>query len=99
MSVGNCSGSWLVMFGVIDLILAAALGVGVVMQSQFLPHGYGPCSDASNWNNGTDGRNFFVAANATDWYGDKWPSSPGEICHSFVLNWILAIVVMCVRIS
>jgi hypothetical protein len=99
MGVATCSGSWLVLFGVIDLILVAALIVGVVMQSQFLPHGYGPCGDVSNWNNGTDGRNFFLVASTIDWYGENKRASPGDICHSFVLTWILAIVIMCVSIS
>lgn len=99
MGVASCSGSWLTFFGLIDLILVAALLVGAVLQSRFLPHTYGPCGDASNWNNGTDGRNFFVVASAIDWYGDNSRLNPGEICHSFVLNWILVTVVMYVNSS
>jgi hypothetical protein len=88
-----CRGSLLGLIGVVDLALAISLTAGVAMQGQFLPGSYAACNGASDWNNGTDGRNFFVVANATDSFGIRGPAS---ICHNMMENWVLAIVVMCV---
>src|SRR5690348_10046192 len=89
----SCRGYLLDLTGMIDLALAIILISGGVMTGQFLPHAYGPCNGASNWNNGTDGSNFFIIANVT---GDFETDGPQSVCHIIVQNWILAIVVMCV---
>lgn len=65
--------------------------MGVVKQAKFLPQSYGPCDGAPNWNNGTDGRNFFVMANQTEGIGYD---SPESLCKNMVLNWTISLVVM-----
>ncbi len=78
-------------------MLASLLTVGAAMQAQFLPGTYGPCGDSANWNNGTDGRNFFLVANATGSYASEdSPSSPNGICQGFMTNWVMSIVILCV---
>ncbi|KAK4040818.1 hypothetical protein C8A01DRAFT_15382 [Parachaetomium inaequale] len=86
-----CRGSLLGLIGVVDLVLTIILTAGVAMQGQFLPGSYEACNGASDWNNGTDGRNFFVVANATDSFGIYGPDS---ICHNMMENWVFAIVVI-----
>src|SRR5689334_22280660 len=89
----SCRGYLLGLIGVVDLVLAIILTAGVAMEGQFLPGSYAACDGASNWNNGTDGRNFFVVANATDSFDIYGPDS---ICQNMVENWVFAIVIMCV---
>ncbi|KAK4249329.1 hypothetical protein C7999DRAFT_12807 [Corynascus novoguineensis] len=88
-----CRGSLLGLVGVINLALATILFCGVSMTGQFLPHGYGPCNDARNWNNGSDGRNFFVEADINGSFGDERPGAD-NICSRMVKNWIMGIVVL-----
>ncbi|EAQ83558.1 predicted protein [Chaetomium globosum CBS 148.51] len=52
------------------------------MAGMFLPDTYGPCNDASNWSNATDGRNLFLVANATGNFGT---SGPNGACHGIML--------------
>lgn len=78
--------------GVVDLVLAAILIAGVAMAGMFLPDTYGPCNDASNWSNATDGRNLFLVANSTGNFGT---SGPNGACHGIMLVWVMTIVVMC----
>lgn len=86
-----CRGNLLGLVGVVDLVLAALLIAGVAMAGMFLPDTYGPCNDASNWNNGTDGRNLFLIANATGNFGNDGPNGA---CQSVMLIWVMTIVVM-----
>lgn len=87
----SLSGIFLAFTGVVDTILVALLLTGAVLQSQFLPHTYGPCHNAENWKNGTDGRNFFVVLNETghfDGFGTY------DICKKYTTNWVVTFVVM-----
>ena len=81
--------------GVLDMALAITLIAGVAMEAQFLPATYGPCEEAANWNNGTDGRNFFVVAGATERFEYKGDDASG-ICRNLMANWATTIAVMCV---
>ncbi|KAK4225452.1 hypothetical protein QBC38DRAFT_264759 [Podospora fimiseda] len=76
--------------GTIDLIIAFLLLSGVVMEEQFLPSTLSGCGDAVNWNNATDGRNYFVVANTTG----SFPKtvSPAKICTSMLNMVIMAMV-------
>lgn len=87
-----CEASVLGTIGLVDLALAFSLMVGVTMQGHFLPNTNAGCGDAVNWKNGTDGRNFFVAANATSKLGN--PDGYSGVCRRLMLNWIFSIVVM-----
>ncbi len=82
----------------VDFSLALILTVGTALAGLFLPGALSDCNDASNWNNATDGRNFFVAANATGHFGDPETTTPTSICKSLTTSWIMAIVVMHVMI-
>ncbi|KAK3293015.1 uncharacterized protein B0H64DRAFT_327902 [Chaetomium fimeti] len=86
-----CSGRVLALVGVVDLVLASILIAGVIMTGMFLPDTYGPCDRASSWNNGTDGRNFFLVAYTTGSFGT---SGPNGVCHGIMQNWVMAIVVI-----
>ncbi|KAL2130158.1 hypothetical protein VTI74DRAFT_6813 [Chaetomium olivicolor] len=86
-----CGGPLLGLIGMVDLVLAVLLIVGVAMQSRFLPGTYGPCNMAADWKNSTDGRNFFVVAHGTEGFSG---TGPGDICHNLVMSWIVAIVVI-----
>ena len=77
--------------------LALILTVGTAMAGLFLPGTLSECNSASDWNNATDGRNFFVAANGTWHSGDSGTTTPKSICKDTMTAWILAIVVMYVR--
>lgn len=88
----TCEGSALGTIGLVDLALAFSLLAGVTMQGYFLPNTNSGCGDAVNWKNGTDGRNFFVVANATSKLGD--PGGYSGVCRRIMLNWVLSIVVM-----
>lgn len=85
-----CSGIVLVLVGVIDLALAIALIFGVVHQVSFMPTSYGGCRNASDWRNGTDGRNYFIVANMVDDEG----SSAKKKCDEYVRSYIFTIAVM-----
>ncbi|SPQ24447.1 da038d89-998d-401d-ba4c-a4be060dff2c [Thermothielavioides terrestris] len=84
-------GNLLAITGLVDLALAGLLVAGVVLERRFLPGTFSGCNGASNWNNATDGRNFFVVANGTDAFGSDGPNS---ICHNIVQIWVMAIVVI-----
>ncbi|KAL2127131.1 hypothetical protein VTI74DRAFT_11272 [Chaetomium olivicolor] len=78
--------------GLIDLALALSLITGAAMQGRFLPGTYAGCDDAMNWKNGTDGRNFFVAANVTSELGHS--AGYSGVCRRITHNWILCIVII-----
>jgi len=81
--------SWdCVVLGLVDLMISLTFLASAVKQAQFLPRAYSSCGDAVNWNNGTDGRNFFLAANATTFtsYG-----GPSQLCHKMVETWAIAV--------
>ncbi len=81
--------SWLcLLLGVVDFMIASSLLVSAVKQAQFLPRAYSRCDYATDWGNGTDGRNFFLAANETTFstYG-----GPGNLCHSMVELWAITV--------
>jgi hypothetical protein len=86
-----CRGLLLATIGVIDLALSIALIAGVSQQSRFLPRSYAGCKEATDWRNGTDGRNFFVAVNQTH---SNTFQSPHDICFAMVQNWAVTIAVM-----
>ncbi len=69
------------LLGLVDAMIAASLAVSVVKQAQFIPATYGDCDGATDWRNGTDGRNFFLTANSTAFtdYGE-----PSALCSSIV---------------
>ncbi|KAK3900570.1 hypothetical protein C8A05DRAFT_17130 [Staphylotrichum tortipilum] len=89
-----CRGYLLTFVGVVDFALAVILTVGTAMAGMFLPGTLSGCNTASNWNNATDGRNFFVAANATGHFGDPMETTPTSICRSMMTAWIMTIVVI-----
>ena len=82
------------MIGLVDLLLATLVIVGMTKQATFLPTTYAGCNGATDWRNGTDGRNFFVAANSSGRFTDDEVYSPGEICHSIVQSWVISIPVV-----
>jgi hypothetical protein len=69
-------------------MVTISLLVSAVKQAQFLPRAYSSCEYATDWRNGTDGRNFFLTANETTFssYG-----GPGDLCHSMVLSWVCTV--------
>ncbi|KAK4143466.1 uncharacterized protein C8A04DRAFT_12324 [Dichotomopilus funicola] len=91
-----CRGYLLASIGVVDLALVIPLIIGIALASGFLPGDYGPCETASNWNNGTDGRNFFVVAKASGNFSED--DDANAICHKIVEGWIVSIVVVIIYI-
>ncbi|KAF7555996.1 hypothetical protein G7Z17_g1718 [Cylindrodendrum hubeiense] len=95
-----CSGAILFLVGLIDLGLAGLLLFIALQQVQFLPTTYSACGGASDWRNGTDGRNFFVVADASAAFVVTEPNvyskfgSPGAICRSMVQSWSLTIALI-----
>ncbi|KAF4988523.1 hypothetical protein FDECE_15010 [Fusarium decemcellulare] len=90
-----CIWTWgvaLCYLGLIDFVFTIFLIAGVALQAEFIPTSHGACDSASDWRNGTDGRNFFVAADASGRFNDRaGNSSPEAICHSFVQYWFIAL--------
>ena len=85
-----CHPYFAVLFGLVDLMVVASLLAGTLMQARFLPHSYSSCQGATDWRNGTDGRNFFVEAEGVlNIYGP-----PDDLCYKMVKAWINAIVAM-----
>jgi hypothetical protein len=87
-----CYSSYLVvLLGLVDSMIAASLFVSAVKQAQFMPRTYGACDGATNWRNGTDGRNYFVTANSTTFetYG-----GPASLCHTMVQIWAYTVSVV-----
>lgn len=84
--------SWLLLVLVIgDLLVALPLLASAVKQAMFAPTTYSACGDAINWRNGTDGRNFFLAAEWVAWetYG------PAEsFCKNMTENWAITIAMV-----
>lgn len=89
--------SWLCLFlGVADCIIASSLLASAVKQAQFLPRTYSSCDSATDWGNGTDGRNFFLAANETTFHTYK---GPGNLCHKMVELWAITVSMGCVLMA
>ncbi|KAJ6443354.1 L-2,4-diaminobutyrate decarboxylase [Purpureocillium lavendulum] len=89
---GFLEGLWLATIGLIDLVFTVTLIAGVAKQADFLPRTYDGCRSASDWRNGSDGRNFFHEAIK----GDRWNGyrDPGKLCHGMVQNWAFCIAVI-----
>jgi hypothetical protein len=84
--------------GVLDLAISIVLAAGIAMEAQFLPATYGPCKGAENWNNGTDGRNFFLVANATGNFDFDGHNAAHGICYTMMVNWAMTIAIMYVAL-
>ncbi|RYP61572.1 hypothetical protein DL771_010093 [Monosporascus sp. 5C6A] len=87
----GCSSYLLALLGLIDSMIAVSLSISAVKQALFIPRTYGACDEATNWRNGTDGRNYFLTANSTafDTYG-----GPARLCHAMVETWAFTVSVV-----
>ncbi|KAL2022441.1 hypothetical protein VTK56DRAFT_5270 [Thermocarpiscus australiensis] len=86
-----CSSWLLVLLGLVDSMIATALAISAAKQAEFLPTTYHACVGATDWRNGTEGRNYFLTANSTAFadYG-----GPGDLCHEMVYTWALTVAVV-----
>jgi hypothetical protein len=86
-----CPSYLVALLGIIDSMIAISLLVCAVKQAQFIPLTYSACGEATNWKNGTDGRNYFLTANSTafDSYG-----APERLCHTMVETWAYTVSVV-----
>lgn len=73
-----------------DLLVAAPLLASVIKQAQFQPRTYAACSEAIHWRNGTDGRNFYLAA---EWQNWEWYTAE-SFCKSTVRIWATTIAMV-----
>jgi hypothetical protein len=79
------------LLGLVDTMIAVALAISAAKQAQFMPTTYNACGGATDWRNGTDGRNFFLTANSTTFDGYGGPSS---FCSSIVENWATTVALV-----
>ena len=91
MGCAACVSWLLVLLGVMDSMIAITLAVSAGKQARFLPTTYGACGGATDWRNGTDGRNFFLAVNETTF---KTYGGPNDLCHNMVKTWAITISVV-----
>ncbi|VUC21292.1 unnamed protein product [Clonostachys rosea] len=85
-----CSETQLGLIGVVDLLLALVLIIGISKESTYLPRSYGQCSNIEQWKLGEDGRNYFIELTTLDKYAS---SKPSDLCHQLVENWAMGIAV------
>ncbi|KFA55706.1 hypothetical protein S40293_10921 [Stachybotrys chartarum IBT 40293] len=85
-----CDSYLCVLLGLVDTMIAVSLAVSAAMQAQFMPTTYSACGGATDWRNGTDGRNFFLTANSTTFTGYGGPSA---LCFTIVENWAITVAI------
>ena len=85
-----CVSYFLGLLGAVDLLVSASLLASVVKQVQFAPRTYAACDGAIDWRNGTDGRNYYLAAEWKLWE-DYGPAE--SICRYMVKEWAIALSV------
>lgn len=84
--------SILAVVGVIDIMFAIIISVGVIMEAQYLPINFGSCRGATSWRPNANGTSFFQEAMSASQF--EGYNSPEAICRGMVENWALLIGVM-----
>lgn len=79
------------LLGLIDSLVAASLSLIAVNQAGFIPQTDDACRGATDWKNGTDGRNYFLVANATAFDSYK---SPAKLSRTMVQIWTSTVIVV-----
>ncbi|CAG9986659.1 unnamed protein product [Clonostachys byssicola] len=85
-----CSETQLGLIGMVDLLLALVLIIGISKESMYLPRSYAQCANIEHWKLGEDGRNYFIELTTLDEYANAKPS---DLCHELVQNWAIGIAV------
>ncbi|KAF2811251.1 uncharacterized protein BDZ99DRAFT_298409 [Mytilinidion resinicola] len=76
-------------YGLVDLTLSLVMAVGAAMQASYLPATLTTCKKADTWQVHGDYPSFFALAAS---YRSR--EDANDRCHSFVLVWILGVVVI-----
>ncbi|KAF2490284.1 hypothetical protein BU16DRAFT_530802 [Lophium mytilinum] len=76
-------------YGLVDLVLALVMIIGAAMQASYLPATLAKCKKADTWQVHGDYPSFFALAASY-----KSRETANDRCHSFVLPWILGVVVI-----